>query len=283
MNSWPKKRSIWTLAAILVWTGQLVLAQAQTGSTVIVNLRAYGWEQPDRHEHNSPSIAIDNEGRVLVGFTVRARSGLVTRNQPSLDFRIMRFTADGKADVSLSLPTHVKGINGVYLTDTDQIMARSNDRLQFLQADDGNTQKGVWKTLCAERCSILQSPTRHTLVLHMWDAESPLTIIRFSPQPLQQQCAQAPQFIDSDDGKIRIYPRSITDAFAYFFRPDGPAYRWPFCDHDHDRVELPVHGPYRVLNDKLFVMQTTTSRTGSTDRRPEVASSDGQIKFRPAT
>lgn len=268
--------------AIMPWTCQPILAQSQTGSAFVVNLRAYGWEPPDQHGHVIPSIVVDNEGRVLVGFTVRERSGLVTRDQPSLDFHIMRFSPDGKVDLSLSLPTSVKAVNGIYLSDTDQVIARANDSLQLLQPYDGNPQRWAWKTLCVEHCGVLQSPTRHTLVLHTRDTDLPSTIIRFSPQPVVQQCGKVPQFIESDDGKIPIYPRSITDEFAYFYRPapEGFAYRWPLCDYDH-RIELPAHGPYRVLNDKFFLMQTSTRRKGSTDRKLEVISWDGQVKFRP--
>lgn len=283
MYSTEKQRNIWILLAILIWTGQLVGAQSRPASTAAVDLKAYGWEPPDRREHVIPSIAVDNEGRILVGFTVRTRGGLVTRSQPSLDFRIMRFLHDGKVDSSLSLPTHVKGTNGIYLSDTDQIIANANDTLHLLEAENGNLEQGVWRTLCAQWCSVLQSPTRHTLLLHVRDADPPVTIVRFLSEPVRQRCANAPQFIESDHGKIQIYPRFITDEFAYFYQPgpEGFTYRWPLCDYAH-RIELPVPGPYRVLSDKIFVMQTSSSRIGSSDRIPEVISWDGQVKFRPA-
>jgi hypothetical protein len=277
-----KLSNVWTLLVILLWTGRSVLGQSQTVSTVVGNLRTYGWDSLDRHGHIIPSIAVDNEGRVLVGFTVRRRSGLVTRDQPSLDFRIMRFSPDGKVDLPLSLPTSVKTTNGIYLSDTDHIIARANDSIQLLQPDDGNPQKGTWKTLCAQHCGVLQSPTRHTLVLRVREADPPSMIIRFSPQPVLQPCGKGPQIVESDDGKIQNYARAITDEFAYFYQPDpqGFAYRWPLCNYDH-RIELPVHGPYRVLNDKLFLVQTSTSHIGITDRAPEVISWDGQLKFQP--
>lgn len=270
-------------------TAPFVLGQNESPTplpTFTLDLRSYGWEPPwgRRHEINLPSLVVDREGRVVVGFTVQARSGLVTRSQPSVDFRILRFSPDGKVDSSLSLPTHEKAINSIYLSDTDQIIARANDSYQYLQADDGNLQKGVWKTLCVQPCGISQSPTRHTLVLHTKDRNPALTIIRFSPQPVLQRCGELPQFIESDHGRIEIYPRLITDEFAYFYwpSPEVPAYRWPLCDYD-DRVELPVHGPYKVLNDKFLVKQAFTGRIGNTDRKPEVISLNGQIKFRPAT
>jgi hypothetical protein len=75
----------------LIWTGQPVLAQLpKYPLPTVLNLRAYGWEPPERGEVDGPSIRLDHQGRVLVGFTVRKRDGLVTRTQPSLDFRIIR-------------------------------------------------------------------------------------------------------------------------------------------------------------------------------------------------
>lgn len=279
-----KQWSVWTLLTILLWTGQSVLAQAKTGSAVVVNLRTYGWEPPGPHELTIPSIAVDNEGRVLVGFTVRARTGLVTRGQPSLDFRVMRFSPDGKVDLSLSLPTHVKGTNGVYLSDTDQIIARANDSLQFLKTDDGNLQKGVWETLCAQPCGASQSPTRRTLVLHTKDAGPSLTVIRFLPQPVLQQCGKAPQFGKSSADRIQNYTQFITDKFAYFhgWEPESGyfTYRWPLCDYEH-RVEMPlrVGGRWAVLNDDTFVVYSYSKSTK--DEELEVISSDGRVKFRP--
>src|SRR5579863_7909208 len=126
---------LWTLIAILACTGQAVLGQSTRVTPVVVNLRSYGWKPPDRHE-DRPSIAVDHDGRVLVGYTLRERAGLVTRSQPSLNFHIVRFSTDGKADLSLSLPTNAGGRTGIYLSDADQIIVRANDSLQILQALD---------------------------------------------------------------------------------------------------------------------------------------------------
>ena len=119
-----KTRNQWALLVILFCVGQSVPAQSpRTESPVVINLRSYGWEPPDRLDHSRPLIAVDHEGRIVVGFTVRRRTGHVTRSQPSLDFHILRFSASGKADLSLSLPTNAKGITGIFLSDTDQIIA----------------------------------------------------------------------------------------------------------------------------------------------------------------
>lgn len=144
------------LAVVAILAGNIFgqAAAPVPSNAFTLDLRSYGWEPPEGRQHqlNRPSIVVDHEGRIVVGFTVQARSGVVTRNQPSLDFRIMRFSPDGKMELLLSLPTNIRGINAIYLSDTDQIVARANDSLQFLQADDGNLQKGAWKTLCAQSC-----------------------------------------------------------------------------------------------------------------------------------
>jgi hypothetical protein len=251
-----------------------------------LDLRSYGWEAPEGRQHvlNKPSIVVDHQGRVVLGFTVRARSGVVTRNQPSLDFRITRFSSDGKVSLSLSLPTHVRGRNAIYLSDDDRIIARANDSVRFLEPSDGSLQEGAWKTLCAESCRVAQSRTRRTLVLSTESADPPLTIVRFSPELALRRCGKAARFIQSTDDKIQNYTDYITDEFVYFhnWEPESGyfTYRWPLCDYEH-RVEIPPHvgGRWAVLSDDTFLAYPYSKQTK--DEELEVISSDGQVKFRP--
>jgi len=270
----------WILEAMIVWTGQFAPAQSPTATAFVLNLRRYGWEPPDRREANGPSIAVDHEGRVLVGFTARERAGLVTRSQPSLSFRVLRFSSDGKVGLSLSLPTNVAGRTGVYLSDTDQIIARANEELQLLDERKGDSQEGVWRILtpCALRWLIEQSPSRHTLLLHTAEAD-PVMVIRLSQQPAVQQCREAPEFTKSTEDKRQNWPTSITDEFAYFLGGEK-SYRWPLCDYGH-RVEIPehLHGRWAVLNDKTFASATYNARKDQW--RLKVISSEGQTKFEP--
>lgn len=223
---------------------------------------------------------MDHEGRVLLGFAVREHDGLVTRDQPSIGYHVIRFGLDGRADLSLSLPTHVGAMNGIYLSDTDQIIVRANDSIQFLQGDDGNLQKGMWKTLCTQ-CNVSQSPTRRTLILHSKNAEPPLSIVRFPSLSASQRCGKAPQSIKSPEDRIENYTASITDELAYFhnWEPGSGffAYRWPLCDYEH-RIEMPlkIGGSWRVLSDDAFVV-FPYSKTGS--QGLEVLSSRGELKF----
>ncbi len=235
--------------------------QAQSVANIsVLNLREYGWEAPEPHRHSAdrPSIAIDRQNRVVVGFTVQERAGLVTRAQPSLALRLIRFLADGKPDLSLSLPTNAAGRTAVYLSDSDQIIARANDSLQLPEESKTNPQEWIWKTVapCAERCLIEQSNSRHTLLLYTAEAD-PVTLIRLSQEPESKQCGNSPRLIEIAEDKIQNYPQAITDTFAYFSgqtrRLEPFTYRWPLCDYEH-RTEIrpPLRGRITVLGDETF-------------------------------
>jgi hypothetical protein len=172
----------------------------------------------------------------------------------------------------------VAGRTGIYLSDSDQIIARANDRLQLLE--QSKTSLGVaWKTLapCSLQCLVEQSNSRHTLLLYTAAAD-PVTFIRLSVQPESKRCGKEPQFIESSEDKIQNYPTSVTDEFAYWLG-GGKTYRWPLCDYEH-RVELPLHtyDRWTVLNDKIFIANSFNSRNNHFGL--EVVSSGGQVKFR---
>jgi hypothetical protein len=274
-----KKCPLLTVVAILAGIAFGQTSQPAVSTAFTLDLRTYGWQPAGGRQHSvdKPSIVVDHERRVVVGFTIQARSGLVTRNQPSLDFRVMRFSPDGKVDLSLSLATHEKGRNAVYLSDTDQIIVRANDSLQVLQ-------EGTWKTLCPQSCRVSQSPSRRTLVLYTKTADPPLTIVHFSPQLALRGCGKRDQFIQSSDDSFQNYAQSITDKFVYFHGWDAESgyftYRWPLCDYE-DRVQIALHVGSRlsVLNDDTFAAYPYSKQRKNEEL--EVISSDGQVKFRP--
>lgn len=278
-----RKFNVWIFLAIIIWAGQCAIGQTPTESVATLSLKSYGWVPPDRipgHAVDGPWIAVDHQNRVLVCFTVQQRFGLVTRSEPSLDFHIVRFSRDGKLDFSQSLATNVAGRTGIYLSNTDQIIARANDRLQFRQADETNA--AGWKVLtpCTLRCNVEQSVTRSTLLLYTQEADPPVTLIRLSFQPILKQCGRAHQFIKSVADTIQNYPQSITDKFAYH-SGDNDTYRWPLCDWEH-RIEMPTYlwGRYAALNDDLFAVDAISGKSYG-DRELKVVSSEGRVMFQP--
>jgi hypothetical protein len=269
------------LAILLVWAGQPYPAQSQTRIPVVIRLKSYGWEPPDQFDQSRPLIAVDHRGRILVGFKVRQRTGLVTRSQPSLDFHILRFTPDGKLDLSLSLPTNAKGRNGIYLSDTDQIMARANESLQLLQSKDDGSEGGAWRIVapCALHCEIQESVSRQTLLLSTPAFAPPQRLLLLLFEPQLERCGKSESGMQAVEEKIQNHPQLITGQFAYGSF-DGDTYRWPLCDYEHRvEVQVPLHlnGSWMALNDRLFLL--FFRREGKEDI--EVISADGREKFRP--
>jgi hypothetical protein len=277
--------NIWvTLLAILTSTVRFGSAQSPPDSNAAINLRTFGWQPPERGKIDVSSIAIDHKNRVLVGFTVEERGGLVDRNRPSLGFRIVRFSSDGKADLSLSLPTNKGGRTGVYLSDSDQIVVRANDSFQLLQAGEGSIKNPIWKILapCAMQCCAAQSDTHHTLILYTVQAD-PVNLIRFLPEPVLERCGKEPSLMKSNEDMIQNWPEIITDRYVYHHGdgPDSGPYRWPLCDYEH-RTELPLRigATWTVLSDDLFLVRTHSHQTGNWG--VEVVTADGHVKFRAA-
>lgn len=278
MNGLLKLWCTWVVVATIICPHYL---DAQAANVPVLRLVDYGWEPPDPHRHSAdrPSIAVDHENRVVVGFTVQERSGLVTRAKPSLDFRVVRFLPDGTPDLSLTLPTNAAGRTGIYLSDNDRIIARANDSIQLLEKSKTDSKERVWKTLapCAVRCLVEQSNSRHTLLLYTAEAD-PVTIIRLSDEPVMKQCGKEPRLISSAEDKIQNYPQAITDEFAYFSGSfsvhERFTYRWPLCEYQH-RSEMtpPLLGRATVLSDQLFIAES--------GKGLEIRSSDGRVKFRP--
>ncbi len=143
-----KQRCSWVVATILICAVRLVSAQSPAANIRVLNLRDYGWQVPDPLQPREGdaverrSIAVDHNGRVFVAFTVREHSGLVTREQPALSLHIIRFSPAGKADPLFSLPTNGWRSNSIYLSDSDEIIVRANDTIQFWQVDPGNAVCG---------------------------------------------------------------------------------------------------------------------------------------------
>src|SRR5258708_21974755 len=153
---------------------QQSFAQIQTSRTPQLKLENFGWEplpQTQRGEWpglGSQLVSIDHKGRVLVGFTVREDMKLATREHPGFSFHVLRFTSEGKVDLSLVLPTNTLFTNVLYLGPNDQVFVRANDTFQGISEEDGTRKEGVvWQPIasCPRDCQIRQSPSRRTLIV----------------------------------------------------------------------------------------------------------------------
>jgi hypothetical protein len=273
-----KCRIYFVVSVLLLASIAIARSGRTSGADVLtiatVDLRSYGWEPPARKQVVSHFIAVDQKGRVVVSYATRVRTQLAMRDRPSLDLRILRFSEDGKLDLSLSLPTRVEYWNSIYLSDSGQIIAKANDSLQLYQEDIK-----TWKVLaqCGPQCSVQQSVTRRTLAIRN-EYHGPLLVIRLSQVPRLQQCGKVPK---SDDDSIQDYSNAITDEFAYHSGSEGLkqfTYRWPFCDYDNlEELPLKPGGYWDVLNDHRFVFYPYAPHEDG--KTVKVVSSDGQVVF----
>jgi hypothetical protein len=270
-------------ALILTGTGAcLSFVVARTGDVTRFKLGDYGWqrlheEQPDEWVgKRSRLLSIDHRGRVLVGFTAREDPTLARREHSGLSFHILRFTPEGKVDLSLFLPTDNWFTNGLYLGADDHLYARANNALQFLaEAPGASNTQAVWKTIisCSLNCWINQSPSRRTLIVSESQGAGHYAYVVLDVSSSIPQVAQTCPWIASDAWRI-------TDKFAYQ-STDGisiDARRWPLCDQEHNK-ELPLdmqRGVINPLSDEAFLL----IGTGKESRGVELVSVDGQVKFR---
>jgi hypothetical protein len=264
-----------SLLVVIICAGSYVYAQPQAAKITKIKLEDYGWQQiPDRPQFGHtflPNLQLDHKGRVLVGFTVRESDALATRSHPERSFHIIRFTAEGKVDLSVALPTNSWDKNGLYLGSEDQVLARANDRLQSFLEDRVQGESGSWQLLapCPETCFISQSFSRRTLILGVrvpvgGRDNFAYTILDASSTPsrIVRTCSQ-------------MASMQITDKFAYLLhydRDDDLTVRFPFCEVEH-YVDFPMwgRGSGYVVNDETLL------KVGPTGAK--LLGPDGQVKF----
>ena len=284
----PRRFYFWIssfFVAILLAPCQQSIAQTAANVTQL-KLENFGWQphppivvREAWSGHSGPLVSIDHKGRVLVGFTVRGNPGLATREHPPLSFHILRFTPEGKVDLSLALPTISWFTNGFYLGPNDQIFARANDVLQEMLEEDGTRKEGTaWRFVasCPKTCGIGQSRNRRFLSVSVfiehnsWGLSND-TILDASSSPphVVQNCPRAIAW--------------VSDKFAYTVGKDHSLRRSPVCEPEQS-VELPVDiegASVHVLNDGLFLLLGIGVMRGFAPRRGiELVTPDGQVKFR---
>ena len=223
-------------------------------------------------------MRVDSKGHVLVGYTAREDAELATRGSPRLSFHILRFTPDGKLDLSVWLPTDNLPDNAIFLDAQDHILVVANETLQMLTGDDQTpTQQRTWKPLTScswssQRCRIVQSPTHRKLF-----------VIRcVGPNPNCNEPVSTAY--DTSLPEPQVLRTCVwrgggtTDKFGYLWGWDRGYFtrRYPLCDLDRPE-ELPLHDRVSdVLSDDLFFA------AGVKKKRWEIGAvtTKGDTKFR---
>jgi hypothetical protein len=283
---WSWQRNLAPFAMLLFGACSSTYAQSQAAKVVKFNLDDYGWQPLPKEQRGewagarSQLVSIDHQGRVLVGFATRENQSLASREHPGLSFHILRFTSEGKVDLSLVLPTNNLFTNGFYLGPSDQIFARANDTLQLMSEEDGTRKEGAaWRPLvpCPRNCHICQSPSRRTLTVNTYSKEiSDRDYDRGTRTNTMLDASSSPPRVVQDcphSGGI------ITDKFSYQSSDNigTDARRWPLCDQEHG-TELPLDmrgGSVSALNDEALLLLGT----GKDRRGIDLVSPNGQLKF----
>jgi hypothetical protein len=282
--SWERNLAVFGM--LLFVTSSSVYAQSQAVEVLKVNLENYGWHPLPKEQRGewggtrSRLVSIDHQGRVLVGFTVRENYSLATREQPGLSFHILRFTSDGKVDLSLVLPTNSLFTNGLYLGPNDQIFARANGTLQWT-SEEGETRKmgAVWRSVvtCPRNCNISQSPSRRTLTISTYSKEmSDREYDRgIRTNTMLDASSTPPRVVQDCPHSVGV----ITDKFSYQSSDNISidVRRWPLCDQEHG-IELPLEmrgGSVSALTDEAVLLLGT----GKDRRGIDLVSPNGQLRF----
>lgn len=281
------QRSVtWLLLAIVLSEGWgYVRAQYRTTRANKFELKNYGWQplpsvqRGERLGPPSPLISIDHKDRVLVGFTVRESYSLAKREHPGLSFRVLRFTSEGKVDLTAELPTQDNFNNGLYLGANDQAIARANDTLQMLlENEQSRKDTQDWQPLapCPWYCSVHQSPSRRTLILRTPDQPYPDT--SNSTYTILDTGSSLPR-VTQTCSNMAFLGHIITDKFAYWTGAEGHehfARRYRFCDVVHPE-ELPLGwGTLYALGDDAFLL---FGADGDLRGSVKLVSADGQVRF----
>jgi len=262
--------SAWLFAALaLIFAAPAFYPQSAPARVLRIQLAQYDWVQPPKYwnsEHvrtQQNRLTIDSQGRVLVSFTERGPSDeFAAQGHPSLRFRILRFDADGKLDLSLSLPTDNWWGNGIFLDPQGRIIAITDEKVQMSQLPVESGDQVAWKvlTVCGTNCKAYQSVDRRTLLLSV-------TVFNYSAFAIDgtvTQCAGAAPFGPPD---------GISEHFMYrqdIGVPPQPLLvlsRQSIC-HPGQPVALPIRtqagGMVLPLNDNLYRFRQAIYRDDGT-------------------
>jgi hypothetical protein len=259
----------WAIALAIFWAACGGQALSAPDEAVVrrteIDLRKYGWVAPPpiRPKESAGAtrwdlLAFDHKGRVILGFPTVAGSGLVTRERPALDFHVLRLDNTGRDDLSQLVPTNNWRLHNIFVTSSDQIVVRANDKLQLLvsSSHEDSGVRGDWKVVsdCGRGCDIFQSASRRTLLaLPDWRDRSKVVVLRSdSRSPIQ--CNMQ-----------RLAVQSISDNFAFYLgKPwhlieTKGLFRWSLCSLDKGGtvVESELRGRVTALSEGALVVNAS--------------------------
>jgi hypothetical protein len=286
-----QKSVIGRLLAVIFFACAHARAQSQTVKISTLDLKNYGWQplpktqsgqRGERPGTRSQLVGIDHKGRVLVGFTARENYDLATREHPGLSFHIVRFTSEGRVDLSFALPTKDYFTNGFYLGSNDQIFARANDVLQVTseQGEEHETREtdANWRPLasCPSDCYISHSFSRRTLILRT--SAKPFSFEDLTYTILDT--SSFPPRIVQTCSRMASYGEKITDKFEYWDGSEGRerfTRRFPFCDVDHaQEMSWTGGGGFFSLSDDAFLLLGSGKDSRGVVK---LVGPDGRVKF----
>jgi hypothetical protein len=295
----PTKRAATLLAAACAaLLAHHPIPPSQTPGITRIDLKDYGWQKPPpvvEPGWSRPPIAIDHAGRVLAGFTTSGAPKLATRGHPSFTYRILRFSPDGKLDLTLGVPTNNWHDSGLYLDSRGDIVALAGDELQVLAAArTSDLPPSRWRLLapCGPNCRVAQSPSRRTLAVATRLRSTMVTVDGHT----SESWAMAVMLLDSSTAAgLRVRERCeqqdyqiqdwISDSSSFRTRGGGeydPALRkyapprrlvsWPLCDYA-ERTEVPA-----AATGAVFPLNGDTVAIAGYDKIA-VLSTNGEPKF----
>jgi hypothetical protein len=284
------KRFRWAVQLALL-TVPCLKAQNQAGNArnvTEIKLERYGWQRlppPRRYESwpvEADLLRVDSKGRIVIGYPAHEDTELATRGNPRLLFHILRFSRDGKLDMSVSLPTDNLPDNEVFVDAQDHIFVVANGVLQMLTGDDQiPTQQRTWKSLTSctwdpQYCRVSQSSTRRKLFVTRCLGVAQRKVCEDPVTTVYDTSSSEPEVARTCAGR----GGSTTDNFAYLSGSYGTEHftrRYRLCESDAPQ-ELPVEDSVSaVLNDDLFVVDHSNKK-----KRWEVGvvTANGDAKFR---
>jgi hypothetical protein len=136
---WERATKLWSPRIARRLLSNLTPLCAQSSQNVIqIKLEQFGWQRlplPAQREEKPKEenlMRVDSQGRVSIGYPAREGVDLATGGNPKLLFQVLRFTSEGKLDLSVSVPTDSFSDNAVLVDAHDHVLVVADEMLQLL-------------------------------------------------------------------------------------------------------------------------------------------------------